>query len=62
MNDIDIKYKTVLFNGSFFKNTIYRQPPSPEVDRAWRDLGIDCMFLIFSPRNIRSLWKHEGEC
>lgn len=50
MNDLDIKYTTIRFNGTFFKNTIYRQAPSPEVDQAWRDLGIECRFVLTFPR------------
>lgn len=38
-NDLDIIWATKSFNGSFKKQTIYRQRASPEVDQAWRDLG-----------------------
>jgi hypothetical protein len=30
------------FNGSFYKEDIYRQDPSPEVDAAWEALGTNC--------------------
>ena len=40
--DIDITYSMVKFNGSFEKENIYRQDPSPEVDAAWDDLGGKC--------------------
>ncbi|EDN09593.1 predicted protein [Histoplasma mississippiense (nom. inval.)] len=39
MKDIDIAYESVLFNGSFTKASIYRQPPGPLVDEAWLALG-----------------------
>ena len=40
--DLDITYHTQLFNGSFMEENIYRQKGSPEVDEAWKALGIDC--------------------
>jgi len=39
--DVDISFKPVQFNGSFFQETIFRQPASPEVDAAWESLGVD---------------------
>ncbi|KAH8674186.1 tat pathway signal sequence [Xylariales sp. PMI_506] len=39
LNDVDVKYSRVDFNGSFFHENIYRQPASPEVDAAWNALG-----------------------
>ncbi|KAK4955625.1 hypothetical protein LTR10_006564 [Elasticomyces elasticus] len=39
-------YSTVEFNGTFAKQNIYRQPPSPEVDAAWEALGTDYRPLI----------------
>ncbi|KAF2423603.1 hypothetical protein EJ08DRAFT_652714 [Tothia fuscella] len=38
---VDIKYAEVQYNGSFFHEEIYRNDPSPEVDDAWKALGID---------------------
>lgn len=35
-------WRTVQYNGSFFHESIYRKPASPEVDAAWSALGIDC--------------------
>jgi hypothetical protein len=34
-------YSDVRFNGSLFASQIYRQPPSPDVDQAWIDLGLN---------------------
>lgn len=31
-DDIEVKYKTVTFDGRFWNASIYRQPPSKEVD------------------------------
>lgn len=45
LDGVDIKYETVRFNGSLFRNTIYRQDPSPEVDEAWYNLGTNCNVL-----------------
>jgi len=39
MDNIDIKWSVQSVNGSFSKQTIYRQPASPEVDKAWSDIG-----------------------
>jgi hypothetical protein len=47
MPDVDIKYKVVQFNGSLFKNNIYRQDGGPEVDAAWEALGVDCASVTF---------------
>jgi Mycotoxin biosynthesis protein UstYa len=41
VNEVDIKYSKVDYNGSFFHQTIYRNDPSPEVDAAWEALGVD---------------------
>ena len=41
IEDVDITYDTVKFNGSFFSEDIFRQPASPEVDAAWEALGVD---------------------
>lgn len=34
-----------IFNGSFFHETKFRAKASPEVDRVWEDLGINCSFI-----------------
>ncbi|KAF2772217.1 hypothetical protein EJ03DRAFT_267267, partial [Teratosphaeria nubilosa] len=41
LEEVDIRYNAVDFNGSFFEETIYRQRPSPEVDAAWDALGVN---------------------
>lgn len=46
LDNIDIEYETVRFNGSLFTNTIYREEPSPEVDEAWHNLGTKCMLSV----------------
>lgn len=33
-----IRYKTVVFDASLGKKTIYMEDPSPRVDKAWEDL------------------------
>ena len=42
MDGVKLRYESVLFDGSFMHKSIYQQSPSPEVDKAWSDLGIDC--------------------
>jgi hypothetical protein len=44
LEDVDVSYSTVQFNGSFKKEIIYRQDASPEVDAAWEALGVNCMY------------------
>ncbi|KAJ8110833.1 hypothetical protein ONZ43_g5774 [Nemania bipapillata] len=39
--DKPMTYTDIRFNGSLFKSDIYRQPPSPEVDQKWLDLGLN---------------------
>lgn len=42
LKDVSVKYENQLFNGSFMRENIFRRPGSPEVDKAWEDLGVDC--------------------
>lgn len=37
------------FNGSFFHETKFRAKASPDVDRVWDSLGINCSFYSLSP-------------
>ena len=39
--ELNVHYDTITFNGSFLHETIYRQPPSQEVDAAWDALGVN---------------------
>ncbi|KAH8129504.1 hypothetical protein ACSS6W_002068 [Trichoderma asperelloides] len=41
IRDVEIRYTSKEFNGSFMNENIYRQEGSPEVDEAWEDLGVD---------------------
>jgi hypothetical protein len=42
LEDIDISYDVVQFNGTFVHENIYRQGAGPEVDAAWEALGVGC--------------------
>jgi len=42
LEDVDISYKTVRYEGSLMQENIFRQTGSPEVDTAWESLGIEC--------------------
>lgn len=42
MQHVQIKYHTQQFNGSFFKETVFRGDASPEVDAAWEAMGVNC--------------------
>ncbi|KAG8413451.1 hypothetical protein J3459_015397 [Metarhizium acridum] len=48
LRDVSVKYETQVFNGSFMRENIYRQQGSPEVDKAWEDLGVDYRAGIIS--------------
>ncbi|CZR55823.1 uncharacterized protein PAC_05711 [Phialocephala subalpina] len=41
LEDIDITYSTVHFNGTLLHENMYRQSASPAVDEAWQALGVD---------------------
>jgi len=42
MEDVDISYEVVRFEGSLMHENIFRQTGSPKVDAAWESLGIEC--------------------
>lgn len=44
MDDVDMNFHTVQFNGTFIHENIYRQNASEEVDAAWEALGVGCKF------------------
>lgn len=49
LEDIDISYDVVQFNGTFIHENIYRQGAGPEVDAAWEALGVGCELSTFLP-------------
>jgi len=48
MNDVEISYSLVKYNGSLMKENIFRQSADPEVDAAWEGLGVDCVYILTS--------------
>ncbi|KAF7194302.1 Cyclochlorotine biosynthesis protein O [Pseudocercospora fuligena] len=46
LSNLDIRWKEVQFNGSLLKENIYRKDAGPEVDIAWKELGVDYHALI----------------
>jgi hypothetical protein len=48
IQEVEIEFETVSFNGSLFKKNAYRQDAGPEVDAAWEALGVDCMPRFFA--------------
>ncbi|KAL7949772.1 hypothetical protein V8C42DRAFT_311907 [Trichoderma barbatum] len=48
IQDVPINYRFKEFNGSFMNEDIYRKVGSPEVDKAWGDLGSDYRAGIIS--------------
>ena len=49
LEDVEIEYEMVRFNGSLLHENIFRQSGSPEVDAAWESLGTDCSYSHFTP-------------
>lgn len=50
LEDLDISYKMVRFNGSLMKENVFREKAGPEVDAAWASLGVNCKHLpCFDP-------------
>jgi hypothetical protein len=43
IQEVEIEFETVSFNGSLFKKNAFRQDAGPQVDAAWEALGVDCM-------------------
>ncbi|KAF2104698.1 hypothetical protein NA57DRAFT_70906 [Rhizodiscina lignyota] len=39
--DVSISYAPVDFNGTFMHENVFRRSASPEVDEAWKSLGVD---------------------
>jgi hypothetical protein len=48
LEDVDISYNAVRYEGSLMQENIFRQTGSPEVDAAWESLGIECKLYAFS--------------
>ena len=42
IKDVEITYNQVQFNGSLLVSNAYRLDAGPEVDAAWKELGVDC--------------------
>jgi len=42
LREVGVKYEVKKFNGSFLDENIYRKIGTPEVDKAWDDLGVNC--------------------
>jgi hypothetical protein len=47
LEDINIQYGSIPFNGSFMQENIYRRKGSPEVDAAWEAMGVNCKSMNF---------------
>ncbi|ESZ95791.1 tat pathway signal sequence [Sclerotinia borealis F-4128] len=41
LEDLSLSYTTIPFNGSLLEPNEYRQDAGPEVDAAWKNLGVD---------------------
>ena len=45
MDEIDMDFHDVQFNGSFIHENVYRQDAGPDADMAWEALGVGCELL-----------------
>lgn len=52
MPDLLPTWHEIAFNGSLFKESVYRYPAGPEVDAAWEGLGVNCMFMQLVHRTL----------
>ncbi|KEF63821.1 uncharacterized protein A1O9_01799 [Exophiala aquamarina CBS 119918] len=50
LNQIDLSYNVIRFDGSFLKENIYRQQGRPDVDEAWEALGVNYRSVVI-PEN-----------
>lgn len=46
MDDLDINFSTVEFDGRFINENVYRLGAGPEADAAWEELGVGCKFSL----------------
>ncbi|KAF2092284.1 hypothetical protein K490DRAFT_32878 [Saccharata proteae CBS 121410] len=46
LRELDISYSVVRFNGSLLKENVFRQDAGPEVDAAWKALGVDYRSVV----------------
>jgi len=49
LEELDLGYEVIRFNGSLLKANIFRQPAGPEVDAAWESLGVDYRSVAIPP-------------
>jgi len=42
IKDVGVTYNQIQFNGSLLVSNAYRLDAGPEVDAAWKELGVDC--------------------
>lgn len=54
LKDVDLSFQNVQFNGSLFKENIFRGQASPEVDEAWQSLGVDYRVAVVPPDQAKS--------
>ena len=53
IDEVNMNFQKVQFNGTFVHENIYRQDASPEVDEAWEALGIGCKYAdTFRPPSL----------
>lgn len=57
LDQIDLSYQVVRFNGSFLRENVYRRQASPEVDAAWEALGVNCKPTSLSNTRVWALTK-----
>ncbi|USP81446.1 hypothetical protein yc1106_08720 [Curvularia clavata] len=64
IHDVGITYHQVQFNGSLLKPNKYRLDAGPEVDAAWKALGVDCkkyQMLSFSTDHAARIPVEEAQ-
>ncbi|KUJ08320.1 uncharacterized protein LY89DRAFT_789131 [Mollisia scopiformis] len=61
VRDIGLQYHKQPINGSFEKQTIYRQKPSKEVDDAWLALGVSADSIVIPVDEAAQFGIREGQ-
>ncbi|OCT45463.1 hypothetical protein CLCR_06240 [Cladophialophora carrionii] len=61
LDEVDIRYSTVQFDGTFMNLSIYAQPPGSGVDEAWLALGTNYRQVIVPENRAKAAGLSPGQ-
>ncbi|ETI21745.1 hypothetical protein G647_08092, partial [Cladophialophora carrionii CBS 160.54] len=61
LDEVDIRYSTVQFDGTFMNLSIYAQPPGSGVDEAWLALGTNYRQVIVPENQAEAAGLSPGQ-